>query len=863
MGIKRKAAYLCILVMLVCIFQSAQVFASQSKSQNYSRNYSLTGNGADDIVAVAQAQMGKTKAQLGYSEAWCADFVSDCAQLAGQGSKVPFDGYCQTLYNKVINAGGQVVQSPKKGDLVFYYCSKCSVHWCHVGIMKNGTQSIEGNYGGKVSLVNGSYRDGNGHSLAAGTITRKYVRPNYTVSSAPAPDSPSPSPKLHIWISDSKMGSVPGKYKNGETYYLCYELLDGNTGKLLSQSSKNGSYTVTETIYNPNGSVANSCSYTNDNNWIACTASEGGKYKGKVSISGDYNGSLEISYDVPVVSSVSLKVWLSDTKMGREVEEKNLKKGQRYYFCYELVDKNTGKRLGEVAKRNYTVKETICKPGDNTGESFSYENSDNNWLSFLADKTGTYKGIISISGDLGGTLNQYWNFKASTKKITYNVNGGSPSISSQTAEQGSSVKLSFSKPIKSYTVTYNANGGSVSQSKSTVTAALAGWYKKADLTGEVYQPGNSFALSDNITLYASYQTAKLGTLPTPVRSGYKFNGWYTSSGAKAYAGMAITANTTLTARWIQNTYNVNVVGGTGSGQYAEGTRVTVKANAASDGMKFKNWIVVNGNIAIGNNQNSTCTFKMPANSITVKAVYEAVPENKPNSGSTESTVSASTDFDSTESMVSASTDSVENTETETASDANEQLPSVEDIPDDENSTEIDEEDEWEDTVDIPIGTVFTKGIYKYKVISDTDVSFLGLTNKSSRTVTIPDCVIYEEQEFDVVSIVRGALKKTSVEKVTIGNNIEVIGDSAFEGCKSLKSVVLGNSVKKIGSKCFKNCKQLKTIKIESVQLKKVGKEALKGINSTAKIRVLSRKYAAYKKLLKGKGQGKKVKIQKI
>lgn len=859
MGTKRKAAYLCILVMLVCIFQPAQVFASQSKSQNYSRNYSLTGNGADDIVAVAQAQMGKTKAQLGYSEAWCADFVSDCAQLAGQGSKVPFDGYCQTLYNKVINAGGQVVQSPKKGDLVFYYCSKCSVHWCHVGIMKNGTQSIEGNYGGKVSLVNGSYKDGNGHSLAAGIITRKYVRPNYTVSSASAPASPSPSPKLHIWISDSKMGSVPGKYKNGETYYLCYELLDGNTGKLLSQSSKNGSYTVTETIYNPNGSVANSCSYTNDNNWIACTASEGGKYKGKVSISGDYNGSLEISYDVPVVSSVSLKVWLSDTKMGSEVGEKNLKKGQRYYFCYELIDKNSGKRLGEVAKRNYTVKETICKPGDNTGESFSYENSDNNWISFLADKTGTYKGTISISGDLGGILNQYWDFKASTKKITYNVNGGSPSISSQTAEQGSSVKLSTSKPIKNYTVTYNANGGSVSQSKSTVTAALSGWYKKADLTGEVYQPGNSFVLSDNITLYASYQTAKLGTLPTPVRSGYKFNGWYTSSGTKAYEGMVVTANTTLTARWIQNTYNVNVVGGTGSGQYAEGTTVTVKANAASDGMKFKNWIVVNGNIAIANNQNSICTFKMPAKSVTVQAVYEAVPENKSNTESAESTGSTGTD-------------AVVNTETETSSVDNEPLQSTEDIPGDENSTEdtdieeeedVVEDDEWEDTADIPIGTVFTKGIYKYKVVTDTDVSFLGLTDKSSRTVKIPDCVIYEEQEFDVVSIARGALKKTSVEKVTIGNNIEVIGDSVFEGCKSLKSVVLGNSVKKIGSKCFKNCRQLKTIKIKSNRLKIVGKQALKGIGSTAKIKVPARKYAAYKKLLKGKGQGKKVKIQKI
>lgn len=38
-----------------------------------------------NIDKIKALQVGKTGAQLGYSEQWCADFVSDCADLAGQG----------------------------------------------------------------------------------------------------------------------------------------------------------------------------------------------------------------------------------------------------------------------------------------------------------------------------------------------------------------------------------------------------------------------------------------------------------------------------------------------------------------------------------------------------------------------------------------------------------------------------------------------------------------------------------------------------------------------------------------------------------------------------------------------------------
>lgn len=44
--------------------------------------------------------------------------------------------------------------------------------------------------------------------------------------------------------------------------------------------------------------------------------------------------------------------------------------------------------------------------------------------------------------------------------------------------------------------------------------------------------------------------------------------------------------------------------------------------------------------------------------------------------------------------------------------------------------------------------------------------------------------------------------------------------------------------------------------------KSVGKNAFKGIKANAKIKVPSKKLKAYKKILKNKGQGNKVKIVK-
>lgn len=70
-----------------------------------------------------------------------------------------------------------------------------------------------------------------------------------------------------------------------------------------------------------------------------------------------------------------------------------------------------------------------------------------------------------------------------------------------------------------YTLTYNANGGSVSPTSKKLNKGAA-----------------------------------YGSLPTPTRSGYTFNGWYTqaSGGSKVSSSTIINANTTIYAQWTKN-----------------------------------------------------------------------------------------------------------------------------------------------------------------------------------------------------------------------------------------------------------------------------------------------------------------------
>lgn len=130
--------------------------------------------------------------------------------------------------------------------------------------------------------------------------------------------------------------------------------------------------------------------------------------------------------------------------------------------------------------------------------------------------------------------------------------------------------------------------------------------------------------------------------------------------------------------------------------------------------------------------------------------------------------------------------------------------------------------------------------YVITSVEERTVTFRRLTARKRTSYAIPDSV--------------------KIDGITY--RVTKIADKAFKNKKSLKRVIIGKNITTIGKQAFYGCKNLKRIIFKTTKLKTVGRGALKGIHRKAVLQVPKKKYKSYKKLLKGKGQKKTVKIKK-
>jgi uncharacterized repeat protein (TIGR02543 family) len=191
-----------------------------------------------------------------------------------------------------------------------------------------------------------------------------------------------------------------------------------------------------------------------------------------------------------------------------------------------------------------------------------------------------------------------------------------------------------------YTVTFNANGGSVSTGSKTVTYGgtygtlptptrsgytFAGWYTSSS-GGSKITASSTASITSNQTLYAHWTantytvtfnanggsvstTSKTvtcggtyGTLPTPTRSGYTFDGWYTSSsgGSKITASstVSITSNQTLYAHWTAN--KATIISQSGISVYqGMSSDLTITVDGALPDVYYMNYEIQDADIATG------------------------------------------------------------------------------------------------------------------------------------------------------------------------------------------------------------------------------------------------------------------------
>lgn len=163
-----------------------------------------------------------------------------------------------------------------------------------------------------------------------------------------------------------------------------------------------------------------------------------------------------------------------------------------------------------------------------------------------------------------------------------------------TTYKSSLTTSSYTVPAPTYTVTFNANGGSVDTTSKTV------------VYGSTY-----------------------GTLPTPTRPNYTFNGWYTAStgGTNVTSSTKYTTNgnSTLYAQWSASTFTVSYNANNGTGAPSSQTKqygVTLTLSSiipSRSGYTFKGWGTSNTATSVTYYAGDTYTDNK---SITLYAVWE-------------------------------------------------------------------------------------------------------------------------------------------------------------------------------------------------------------------------------------------------
>ena len=165
------------------------------------------------------------------------------------------------------------------------------------------------------------------------------------------------------------------------------------------------------------------------------------------------------------------------------------------------------------------------------------------------------------------------------------------------ASSDAAVTVGEGTPLAECTITFNAGGGSGNMDSVTVKAGA------------------------NYTLPACGFTEP---------EGKQFKGWSTSADGSVISGTTyeVSSDTTFYAIWESKEYSIIVTDGKatiGAGseisKAAQGTTITLTANAAPDGKVFDKWVVESGSATLEDANSETTTFIMPDSEVSVKATY--------------------------------------------------------------------------------------------------------------------------------------------------------------------------------------------------------------------------------------------------
>ena len=204
--------------------------------------------------------------------------------------------------------------------------------------------------------------------------------------------------------------------------------------------------------------------------------------------------------------------------------------------------------------------------------------------------------VKNLTTTNGATYTYYAHWIPITYTVAFNGNGAtSGSTNSVTATYDKTFSLTANGFDRRYKVSfvYNESDGGDSDADKTAVATWAGWAKSSNAAASYTTNGGT--VSENltttkgatVTLYAKWNLGKI-TLPTPTKTGYDFEGWYTSSdfaagtraggGGEQYEPHEVI---TLYAHWTIKEYQLDLNGyldGVLSGNIAGYGKATVSVN---------------------------------------------------------------------------------------------------------------------------------------------------------------------------------------------------------------------------------------------------------------------------------------------
>lgn len=285
--------------------------------------------------------------------------------------------------------------------------------------------------------------------------------------------------------------------------------------------------------------------------------------------------------------------------------------------CTAIKERLTG---GVYNLKEFTMRGGTIGKEDKTDESHVYNDANTATVFTISGAARIYTNVANnsrLNADGGEIFGEVKNAVDSR----YAVIAGTEGAAGSTEFSGAVINS------EAGTIAGGVFTGSVT---NNLGAILGGDFSRAkSLSGKLvitFDPNNGGNSSRQEVVWSKNGAKLIAPIPKPTKEGHTFEGWYYDNNGENtewdFETDRAKYTMRLTAKWKANIYNVTVENdgnGTASADPASakmGAEVSLTAMPKS-GYHFKEWKVISGDVEIEDNK-----FTMPADNVTVKAIFE-------------------------------------------------------------------------------------------------------------------------------------------------------------------------------------------------------------------------------------------------